>query len=136
MAKHTIQIQLSDPSDPADPSAFDESKRFWKLALFDKDGNPVGPVTGLGVAGPPGPKGDKGDPGNVGPAGGQGDPGPSGLDGAPGAPGGIGPAGANGTGFRWRGPYNAASASTYLTDDVVSSGGSSFIALVDSPVSA
>lgn len=136
MAKHAIQIQLTDPSDPADPSAFDESKRFWKLALFDKNGNPVAPVTDLGVAGPPGQKGDKGDQGDVGPDGGEGPPGPPGLDGAPGTPGGIGPAGANGTGFRWRGPYAPASAASYLTDDVVSSGGSSFIALVDSPVSA
>lgn len=114
MAKRVIQAQV------ADPLLFEEGKRYLKIALFKPDGTPyspgggeVGPQGAQGVAGPEGPAGPQG---------------PAGATGAAGAQGPLGPAGANGTGFRWRGNYNPATA--YAVDDVVAYTGSSFIAVL------
>lgn len=73
-------------------------------------------------------KGPKGDPGPQGETGPQGDTGPQGV---PGPQGATGPQGETGPkGANWKGPWSAQTA--YAIDDVVSHGGSSYIALQSS----
>lgn len=73
-------------------------------------------------------KGPKGDPGPQGETGPQGDTGPQGV---PGPQGATGPQGETGPkGANWKGPWSAQT--TYAIDDVVSHGGSSYIALQSS----
>jgi hypothetical protein len=68
-----------------------------------------------GADGPPGPRGADGPPG------------PPGTDGGPGPPGADGTDGAAGTGFTWQGAWSSGEA--YEQNDVVSHGGSSYIAV-------
>lgn len=113
MAKNVLQATITDPV------PFDESKRFWKLALFDANGEPL--AAGA-IPGPQGPDGSEGA---------QGPQGPRGADGSQGP---IGPAGADGTGFNWRGAYNPVTA--YVVGDVVFDSGASWIAIAPSTGSA
>jgi hypothetical protein len=76
------------------------------------------------VIGPPGPQGPPGIPG---PRGVKGDPGASGPAGPTGA---TGEAGARGDGFTFKGEWDANT--TYHANDVVTDGGSSFVARGDS----
>jgi hypothetical protein len=62
MARRTIQAVID-----AAAASFDPKQRFWKLALFDENGNPAS--VGGGTKGDKGDKGDLGDPGARGPAG-------------------------------------------------------------------
>jgi hypothetical protein len=121
------------------------------LATRDLDSGTVrslkagGPQGAKGDTGPFGPQGPNGQPGATGPQGPKGDPcqasdpdcrgpqGPKGETGATGAPGpqgakgDTGATGAQGPGFIWRSDWNALA--SYLTNDVVFFGGSSYIAL-------
>ena len=122
MARNPIQVQV-DPTKP-----FDDSRRAWKMALYDEQGNPIHP--GDGTPGPQGPEGPIGPAGPAGPQGLDGSPGPQGPAGSPGAEGPSGPTGppgANGTGFNWRGNYDPAA--SYDVDDVTFAVGSSWIAV-------
>ena len=98
-----------------------------------------------GVTGPAGPQGNPGTPGAMGPAGPTGAKGDTGDRGIQGLPGSVGPAGPRGSdgpvgptgpqgtkGMNWRGAY--AAATNYIRDDVVSSGGASYILIVDNSV--
>jgi hypothetical protein len=121
MGKRTIQVQM-DPT-----VSFDEKDRFWKMAIFDTDGNPVHPGDGQpGPTGPEGPEGPAGPTGLEGPTGPDGPQGPAGPRGNDGDQGPIGAPGANGTGFNWTGDYDPAK--TYAVDDVAFRNGSSYIA--------
>lgn len=92
---------------------------------------PQGPKGDTGPQGVQGPQGNTGPTGPIGPTGATGGTGPQGPMGATGPQGPIGPAGAQGTqGMNWRGAYS--SATYYAVDDVVSYGGSSYIAIVAS----
>lgn len=93
----------------------------------------VGPQGPQGVPGEQGPAGPKGDKGDTGDRGIQGLPGSVGPAGPRGSDGPVGPAGPQGTkGMNWRGAY--AAATNYVRDDVVSSGGASYILIVDNSV--
>lgn len=81
---------------------------------------PSGPQGALGLAGPAGPQGAQGVPGPAGAPGGAGPAGPQGPPGVAGAPG--------AKGLNWMGPWSAFLA--YATDDVVETGGASYVALV------
>jgi hypothetical protein len=91
-----------------------------------------GPIPGadamdltIGAVGPAGPEGPPGAKGDIG------DPGPPGLPGLPGQDGKDGAAGPPGPkGMTWRGAWTAIA--SYVKDDAVAFGGSSWIALRDS----
>jgi hypothetical protein len=72
----------------------------------------------------PAAKGDTGAPGALGPQGPQGEPGPAGPQGEQGEPGEPGPQGASA--YTWRGAWQQGE---YAQNDVVSHGGSSYVAL-------
>src|SRR6266850_134586 len=93
---------------------------------------PTGPIglTGpTGATGPAGPTGETGATGPIGPTGAAGDTGPTGPTGPTGATGAVGPAGPQGEGFTFRGAWDAITA--YHVDDVVTEGGSSYVARSD-----
>jgi hypothetical protein len=95
------------------------STTFWDL------------LTQVSGTGPRGPAGPQGAPGAVGPQGATGPQGPTGLQGASGPQGPQGIQGAPGPiglpGMAWMGPWSAEV--TYVATNVVSVGGSSYIAL-------
>ena len=80
---------------------------------------PIGPTGSVGPAGPAGPAGPQGP---AGPAGPQGATGATGASGATGTAGATGP---TGLGFRFRGLWS--STTQYSLNDVVRSGGSSYV---------
>jgi hypothetical protein len=90
----------------------------------------VGATGPTGPAGPTGASGAAGAPGAQGPQGPAGPQGPTGLTGATGATGPQGPTGATGpqgpVGAQWRGAY--AGGTSYVTNDIVQSGGAAWIA--------
>jgi Collagen triple helix repeat (20 copies) len=86
-----------------------------------------GPEGPAGPQGPAGPAGSDGAAGATGPQGPIGPQGPQGADGATGAQGPTGPAS-----LVWKNAWD--STATYSTNDAVSSGGSSYVSLVDSNV--
>ena len=88
---------------------------------------PPGPQGPVGPQGPQGPKGDTGATGAQGPQGPQGPKGDTGATGAQGPQGVPGVNGTNGIGVNWRGAWS--SGTTYLLNDAVFFGGSSYIAL-------
>lgn len=94
----------------------------------------VGPKGDTGPIGPQGIQGPQGITGLTGPIGPQGETGgtgPQGPMGPTGPQGPIGPTGPQGTkGMTWEGAYSSAKA--YSVDDVVSYGGSTYIAIVGS----
>jgi|tagenome__1003787_1003787.scaffolds.fasta_scaffold20989741_7 hypothetical protein len=81
---------------------------------------PQGPKGDTGATGATGPKGDTGPQGIPGTAAAKGDPGPQGPQGPQGATGPVGP------GFTWKGAWS--SAASFAKNDVVTSGGSSWVA--------
>jgi len=91
----------------------DTSPSSWALIAQRGD------TGATGSQGPMGPQGEPGPPGEQGPVG---PPGPQGLTGATGP---VGP-----TGIQWKGPWS--SLTTYMTRDVVSFDGSSYISLTNS----
>jgi Collagen triple helix repeat (20 copies) len=94
---------------------------------------PQGPQAPVGAAGPPGPAGATGATGPQGPiglTGPQGPQGPQGLTGLTGPQGLQGPAGADGVSFNFRNAFN--NSLVYATNDVVSYGGSTYVAIAAS----
>jgi collagen triple helix repeat protein len=85
--------------------------------------NVVGPTGPQGAVGPAGPRGPQGAVGPMGPQGPQGAVGPAGETGAAGATGSVGP---QGDGFTFRGEWDVNS--TYFARDVVTIGGSAYVA--------
>jgi Collagen triple helix repeat (20 copies) len=88
-------------------------------------------ASSTGPQGPPGPQGAQGPQGPEGPQGPQGIQGPLGLAGATGAvgpQGPAGPAGADGTSFRFQGPFSGDV--VYGVNDVVTYDGSTYIATI------
>lgn len=112
MQDRVIQVQVLNPTS----EAFDDKKRFWKMALFHPDGTPLAP--GDGTPGADGPSayevwlaqgnsgtvsdylasliGPRGPQGISGATGATGDPGPQGIQGPPGVKGDTGDIGATG----------------------------------------
>lgn len=100
------------------------------------DVGPIGPAGPQGATGPTGatgPAGPAGPQGATGPAGPQGIAGPQGEVGATGPQGPAGSQGAPGTGFVYRGDYADVDPATVVPNDIVTYGGSAFIALIANP---
>ena len=87
----------------------------------------TGQTGSTGAAGPVGPIGPAGVTGAVGPAGPQGTAGPTGLTGAQGLQGLTGAQGSTGQGFNFRNTFDPTA--VYSALDVVTNGGSTFVAL-------
>ena len=125
-----------------EPYVSDEWVEFTAPAGPQGPSGPTGPIGGFGpagpqgqtgqtgptgAAGPVGPTGPAGVSGAVGPAGPQGTAGPTGPAGAPGLQGLTGAQGPTGQGFNFRNAFDPTL--TYSTLDVVTYGGSTFVAL-------
>jgi len=99
----------------------------YAFTLKSKTGGTTGPQGPAGPVGPLGPPGSPGLPGQQGPAGAKGDAGATGATGPAGTAGAKGDKGDKGDGFTFVGAWNVAT--TYAINQVVTAGGSTYLAL-------